>query len=81
MLVSFVAQICDRSHYYHQSLISFLRLLDAMELSSQLLHYSRQVASGMGYLSLKGYVHRDLAARNILVSENDVCKVSEVCNG
>ena len=47
-----------------------------MELSSQLLYYSRQVASGMSYLSVKGYVHRDLAARNVLVSENDICKVS-----
>ena len=46
-----------------------------MELSSQLLHYSRQVASGMNYLSLKGYVHRDLAARNVLVSNDDICKV------
>ena len=40
-----------------------------------LLGYSRQVASGMVYLSRKHFVHRDLAARNILVSELGECKV------
>ena len=34
----------------------------------------------MNYLATRGYVHRDLAARNILVSKNDVCKVS-YCSG
>ena len=40
-----------------------------------LLSYCRQVASGMVYLSRKGFVHRDLAARNILVSDQGECKV------
>ena len=30
----------------------------------------------MNYLANKQFVHRDLAARNILVSSDDVCKVS-----
>ena len=45
------------------------------ELRALLLSYSRQIANGMGYLSLKKYIHRDLAARNVLVSDEDICKV------
>ena len=44
-----------------------------------LLSYCRQVASGLLYLSKKGFVHRDIAARNILLSEDqETCKVC--CN-
>ena len=43
---------------------------------TQLLHFSRDIASGMNYLSGKAFVHRDLAARNILVAEDCTCKVS-----
>ena len=40
-----------------------------------LLGYCHHIASGMNYLSSKGFVHRDLAARNILVSQERICKV------
>ena len=45
-------------------------------LAHTLLSYCRQVASGLLYLSKKGFVHRDIAARNILLSEDhETCKV------
>ncbi len=41
-----------------------------------LLEFTQHIALGMQYLSGKGFVHRDLAARNVLLSDDNVCKVS-----
>ncbi len=49
--------------------------LPLYELKQLLMSFTRQVVSGLGYLSLKGFVHRDLAARNVLVSDEGICKV------
>ena len=50
--------------------------LPAHDLPRLLLSFSQHVALGMQYLSGKGFVHRDLAARNILVSKDNICKVT-----
>lgn len=46
-------------------------------LCSASLGHGRDVAQGMDYLESKKLVHRDLAARNILISEENVAKVSD----
>lgn len=38
---------------------------------------SRDVCEAMEYLEGNNFVHRDLAARNVLVSEDNVAKVSD----
>jgi c-src tyrosine kinase len=37
----------------------------------------RHICEGMSYLEEKGIVHRDLAASNVLISEDNVAKVSD----
>ena len=59
-----------------------LNLLLSLKSSSEatpgvFLSFCQHIASGMEYLSCKGFVHRDLAARNIMVSEDMVCKIGD----
>ncbi|XP_074384865.1 megakaryocyte-associated tyrosine-protein kinase isoform X2 [Zonotrichia albicollis] len=60
------------------NLVNFLRTRGrALVSTQQLLLFSLDVAQGMDYLESKKLVHRDLAARNILISEENVAKVSD----
>ncbi len=62
----------------HGSLLDFLTKGEGQTLQLPvLIDAAAQIASGMAYLELQGYIHRDLAARNILVGENYVCKVAD----
>ncbi|RLV88823.1 hypothetical protein DV515_00015244 [Chloebia gouldiae] len=60
------------------NLVNFLRTRGrALVPTQQLLLFALDVAQGMDYLESKKLVHRDLAARNILISEENVAKVSD----
>uniref|UniRef100_A0A8C3QG44 Tyrosine-protein kinase n=1 Tax=Cyanoderma ruficeps TaxID=181631 RepID=A0A8C3QG44_9PASS len=60
------------------NLVNFLRTRGrALVPIQQLLLFALDVAQGMDYLESKKLVHRDLAARNILISEENVAKVSD----
>lgn len=45
--------------------------------SSSLALSSSDVCEAMEYLEANNFVHRDLAARNVLVSEDNIAKVSD----
>lgn len=41
------------------------------------LKFAVQIATGMDYLSSRGYIHMDLAARNCLLSHNNLVKIAD----
>lgn len=60
------------------SLLDYLSKGDGASLQLPvLIDMMAQVAAGMAYLEIQGYIHRDLAARNILVGDNYKCKVAD----
>lgn len=48
-----------------------------MDIRSTFLHFVRDVCEAMAYLESSNFIHRDLAARNVLVSDDNVAKVSD----
>ncbi|XP_050789735.1 megakaryocyte-associated tyrosine-protein kinase isoform X3 [Gopherus flavomarginatus] len=60
------------------NLVNFLRTRGRSVLQpEQLIQFALDISQGMDYLESKKLVHRDLAARNILISEENVAKVSD----
>lgn len=57
-------------------------LIPGLSLKRKILHclflyFYRDVCEAMEYLEVNNFVHRDLAARNVLVSEDNLAKVSD----
>ena len=63
----------------HGSLLEYLRGDGRSLKLPQLIDIGDQIASGMAYLEEENYIHRDLAARNILVGDNLICKITDLC--
>ncbi|XP_065841306.1 uncharacterized protein [Oscarella lobularis] len=66
----------------HGNLRDYLRSQRSVDSTSSEMEkraqaFGLQIASGMKYVSSKGYVHGDLAARNVLVFKNEVVKISD----
>ncbi|XP_015683081.1 tyrosine-protein kinase CSK [Protobothrops mucrosquamatus] len=60
------------------SLVDYLRSRGRSVLGGEcLLKFSLDVCEAMAYLEANNFVHRDLAARNVLVSEDNIAKVSD----
>ncbi|TWW66970.1 Tyrosine-protein kinase CSK [Takifugu flavidus] len=60
------------------SLVDYLRSRGRTVLGGDcLLKFSLDVCEAMEYLEANNFVHRDLAARNVLVSEDNIAKVSD----
>ncbi|KAI6657684.1 epidermal growth factor receptor isoform X1 [Oopsacas minuta] len=51
--------------------------LQRSQMYSLYLKLSREIASGMTYLSSKNFIHRDLAARNVLLAKDLTCRISD----
>ncbi|XP_030074255.1 megakaryocyte-associated tyrosine-protein kinase isoform X2 [Microcaecilia unicolor] len=61
----------------HNGLYIVMEFMSKGSLVNFLRTRGRNVSDGMDYLESKKLVHRDLAARNILISEDNMAKVSD----
>uniref|UniRef100_A0A8C1UGV5 Tyrosine-protein kinase n=2 Tax=Cyprinus carpio TaxID=7962 RepID=A0A8C1UGV5_CYPCA len=64
--------------FFQGSLVDYLRSRGRSVIGGdRLINFSMDVCKAMEYLEANNFVHRDLAARNVLVSEDNIAKVSD----
>ena len=82
-IVAFKGVCTQGSHYCivmeyctYGQLCQFLKRCEALH-PVQVIDWSRQIASGMAYIHKHLIIHRDLKSPNVLISHNNVLKISD----
>lgn len=86
-LVQLMGLVFDKSSIYivteymsKGSLLDYLRSRGRQHVTKKdQIAFATDTCAGMAYLESRHVVHRDLAARNVLVSEDNLAKVSLNC--